>query len=181
MRKKISNLLMTIFLSGCGATVNNIGSVHDKNISGSSKHMLVVNNLSNDNLSKQGEFISEDLKNKLNSCNVLAYTYNTNGLSLNPNTDINNIISDYKIDRVISLTNRNITVNQSHVVLSQVIVAKVYDIALKKNIWMSEYQYNGSEWHFGGIWTRHDVKAAQMTTKSIIAGLENDGVIGKCQ
>ncbi|GAB6854394.1 hypothetical protein [Asaia astilbis] len=180
MKSKISILLFSILLSGCGANVKNIGSVHDDNIYGTTNSVLIISNLSLDTLSNQGGIIAENLQDKMKSCNIASYIYNPTSMSLNPNLDIDGMISEHKIDRVITLRNKDIIVDDYNSVLSQVITVKVSDVKSKRNIWMSEYRYRTPAWHFGGIWGRHDVKAAQVTTKNIMSGLEKDGIIGKC-
>lgn len=180
MIKKSILLLQIIALSGCSAAIHDAGSVSDHTFSGKTNKIAILNVMSNDTGLEQGAIISQALSDKLKACQVGVVTFNPNRLSLNINSDIDNFIANNSVDKVLYLSNRNVTVTQNNIILSEIIRAKMFDIESKKNIWMADFDYHASKWHFGDVWKKNDTKSAKEIADKIEIDLKDAHIIKDC-
>ena len=178
--KKFLFLMQLVALTGCSGTIHETGSIHDSKFSGDSKRIVILNAMSTDAGSNQGTLIAHALHENLKTCHIDTFNFSTNKMSLDMGSEITKFVSENHADKVLILSNRNVVLFQGPYLSSQVIKARILDVATNKSVWVSEFNYNASKWHFGDVWQKNDVKSADAIADKIKAGLVSDNIIKGC-
>lgn len=180
MVKKFLFLMQLVALTGCSGTIHDSGSARDSKFSGDSKKIVILNTMSTDAGSNQGSLIANALIENLKTCHVETSTLSTNKVSLDMGSEITKFVSDNHADKVLILSNRSVVLSQGPYLYSQIVKARMLDVETNKSIWVSEFKYKASQWHFGGVWQKNDVKSADAIAEKIKAGIVSDNIIKGC-